>query len=75
METSEFYFRVIGLIALTVIIMWLIKKLTEAVINSITHIKASKDWSHEANAESSEVVINKKTKKLENASNVVKLPF
>ncbi|MBR3502030.1 MAG: hypothetical protein IKO06_03900 [Alphaproteobacteria bacterium] len=75
METSEFFLRVIAIVVLTIIIMWLFKKLVESVINLVTIIKAAKDWNHEANAESAHVVFNKKTKKLENASNVVKLPF
>ncbi len=75
METSEFFLRVIALVVLTIIIMWLFKKLVESVINLVTIIKAAKDWNHEANAESTHVVLNKKTKKLENAGNVVKLPF
>ena len=62
-------------VGLSVLIMYLIRKLVESVLNLKTIIGASKNVNHEANAESSEVVYNTETKKFENCDNITKLPF
>lgn len=67
--------KFIIIIVLAVLIMFFIKKIVQSVFNLITAIKASKNRNHGANAESCEVVINEKTKKLENCKNFIKLPF
>ena len=70
-----FVLRVIGIFVLAFLIMYFMRKFVESIFNLITLIKASKDPNHPCRAESSEVVFNRKTGKLENCGDVIKLPF
>ncbi|MBO6281956.1 MAG: hypothetical protein J6N49_05455 [Alphaproteobacteria bacterium] len=65
----------IAVVVLTGLIMYLIKKLVETIINLITLYKARKDPNHPARISSSGIVLNKKTKKLEACGDKIILPF
>ncbi|MBQ8750825.1 MAG: hypothetical protein IJZ30_04235 [Alphaproteobacteria bacterium] len=65
---------IVLVVALTIIVMWLTKKITERVINLIILFKYKKrDNLH--NIESSGIVYNKKTNKLEATPDKTVLPF
>ena len=53
------------IVLLTVLIMYLIRKLVESVINWQTYRQAMKDPNHTGRVPNSGIVLNKKTKKLE----------
>lgn len=57
--------KCVVLVLLTTLIMYLIKKLVESVINWQTYRQAMKDPNHPARVPNSGIVLNKKTKKLE----------
>ena len=66
---------IIAVVILAVLTMYFIRKLVEMTRNLITLFQTSKNPNHPQRAESSEVVLNQQTKKLENCSGVIKLPF
>lgn len=75
METEVLILKIIAIIVLTILAMWLIRKLVESFFNIQTLFKASKDRNHPSRVASSGVVLNKKTRKLENCGDKVILPF
>lgn len=68
--------NIIAIIALTILVMYFMKKTIEAFLNLLTLFEAKKDPNHPRHVRSSGIVINKKTKKLEaSGGDKILLPF
>ena len=67
--------KIFGIIGCGIFVCYCIRKLVESIINLMVYLDSRKNPNHEANSESTNFVVNKETKKLENASNPPKLPF
>lgn len=75
MVISVFISKVFIIVGCGIFACYCIGRACKSAINAWVAFKAKKNPNHEANSESTEFVINKKTQKLENASNTPKLPF
>lgn len=69
-------YKIIAIVILSVVAMWLIKKLVESFFNISVLYKALKDVNHPSRRRSSGVVLNQKAKKLEaSGGDKIILPF
>jgi len=73
METLAF--KITAITVLSLIAMWLFKKLIECFFNISILSKAQKDHNHPSRISSSDVVVNTDTKKLEGNKDKIILPF
>ena len=73
----ELELKIIAIVLLSIIAMWLIRKLVEGIINFSVYRRALKDPDHPARIPNSGIVFNKRTKKLEPSGPECKiiLPF
>lgn len=69
-------YKIIAIVVLSIVAMWLIKKLIESLFNISMLFKALKDANHPSRRRSSGVVLNQETKKLEaSGGDKIILPF